>query len=199
MILDIYKKNIFPTSIFFKKMENMEKINKNLITNITKWSKKDKGLYLSNENGWHSKTNMHLLDEYKDITNEICRFALGVYTTVSINEDIKLGAMWANINYPGSYNKPHIHYNSKFSGVYYVKVPKKSGNIFFEDPRPANEMIRPIYNKEASDETFLKQIFFSEESMLYFFPSWLRHGVETNKSNLTGEESNRISISFNFI
>jgi hypothetical protein len=199
MILDFYKKNIFPTNIFFKKMENVEKINTKLIKNINQWSKKEKGIKLSNENGWHSPTNMHLLEEYKDITNEICRFALGVYTTLSINEDVKLGAMWANINYPGSYNNTHTHYNSKFSGVYYVKVPKNSGNIFFQDPRPACEMIRPNYTVESSDETFKEHIFLAEESMLYFFPAWLRHGVERNKSKLTGDESNRISISFNFI
>ena len=180
-------------------MENVEKINTKLIKNINQWSKKEKGIKLSNENGWHSPTNMHLLEEYKDITNEICRFALGVYTTLSINEDVKLGAMWANINYPGSYNNTHTHYNSKFSGVYYVKVPKNSGNIFFQDPRPACEMIRPNYTVESSDETFKEHIFLAEESMLYFFPAWLRHGVERNKSKLTGDESNRISISFNFI
>ena len=42
-----------------------------------------------------------------------------------------MGNMWANINPPGGYNMPHIHPNSHFSGVYYIKAPKDSGNISF--------------------------------------------------------------------
>ena len=44
--------------------------------------------------------------------------------------------MWANINPTYSYNKTHTHPNSMWSGVYYIKVPKKSGKLFLEDPRP---------------------------------------------------------------
>ena len=40
-----------------------------------------------------------------------------------------------NINYPGGFNRPHLHPNSLFSGVYYIKAPKNSGNIIFYDPR----------------------------------------------------------------
>ena len=54
-----------------------------------------------------------------------------------------LGNMWANINYPGSYNKQHIHPNSQWSGVYYVKVPKNSGRLFVEDPRPGPNIMLP--------------------------------------------------------
>ena len=43
-----------------------------------------------------------------------------------------LGNMWANINYPGSYNKQHMHPNSQWSGVYYVKVPKNSGSYLLK-------------------------------------------------------------------
>ena len=35
-----------------------------------------------------------------------------------------------------SYNKTHTHPNSMWSGVYYIKVPKNSGKLFLEDPRP---------------------------------------------------------------
>ena len=47
-----------------------------------------------------------------------------------------LGNMWANINPTYSYNKTHTHPNSMWSGVYYIKVPKNSGKLFLEDPRP---------------------------------------------------------------
>ena len=40
-----------------------------------------------------------------------------------------LGNMWANINPPGGMNRAHQHPNSLWSGVYYVKAPKNSGNL----------------------------------------------------------------------
>ena len=46
-----------------------------------------------------------------------------------------IGNMWANINPPGGYNRPHLHPNSHFSGVYYIKAPENSGQIVFNEPR----------------------------------------------------------------
>ena len=43
--------------------------------------------------------------------------------------------MWANINYPGNANRPHLHPNSLFSGVYWVKAPEKSGNLMLYEPK----------------------------------------------------------------
>jgi uncharacterized protein (TIGR02466 family) len=43
--------------------------------------------------------------------------------------------MWANINPPGGYNRPHMHPNSLWSGVYYIKTPKNCGHLKLEDPR----------------------------------------------------------------
>ena len=42
-----------------------------------------------------------------------------------------------------SYNKTHTHPNSLWSGVYYIKVPKNSGKLFLEDPRPGPNTYMP--------------------------------------------------------
>ena len=55
--------------------------------------------------------------------------------------------MWANINPPGGYNRPHIHPNSHFSGVYYIKATKDSGDIVFNDPRSTSHMAMPARKK----------------------------------------------------
>jgi uncharacterized protein (TIGR02466 family) len=51
--------------------------------------------------------------------------------------------MWANINPPGGFNRTHIHPNSLWSGVYYVKTPKNCGHLKLEDPRSVSLMTRP--------------------------------------------------------
>ena len=50
----------------------------------------------------------------------------------------KLKDLWFNINYYKDYNMIHDHFgnNNKLSGAYYVKAPKKSGNIIaFKDKK----------------------------------------------------------------
>ena len=44
--------------------------------------------------------------------------------------------MWANINPPEGMNKPHVHPNSLFSGVYYVKSQLQLWSFKNNDPRP---------------------------------------------------------------
>jgi uncharacterized protein (TIGR02466 family) len=43
--------------------------------------------------------------------------------------------MWANINPPGGFNRAHIHPNSLWSGVYYVKTPKNCGHLKVRRPK----------------------------------------------------------------
>ena len=38
---------------------------------------------------------------------------------------------FSNINYFGSFNRPHAHEGTTLSGVYYIDVHKNSGNIIF--------------------------------------------------------------------
>ena len=52
-----------------------------------------------------------------------------------------MGNMWANINPPGGYNRPHVHPNSHFSGVYYIKAPKNSGKLFLMNQATGAHMV----------------------------------------------------------
>ena len=103
--------------------------------------------------------------------------------------------MWANINPPGSMNMPHVHPNSLFSGVYYVKSQPKSGKFKIIDPRPGVQLNMPVRKpgnpgrdmwRDATLEPVVGRII--------MFPAWLWHSVEENKS-----DDIRISVSFNFI
>ena len=79
---------------------------------------------------WTGEKNIDLLIQ------ELFKMAEECNKDYGITGKLGLGNMWANINPTYSYNKTHTHPNSMWSGVYYIKVPKNSGKLFLEDPRP---------------------------------------------------------------
>ena len=98
---------------------------------------------------------------------------------------------WVNVNKKGNSNRRHSHFTSDtlISGVYYVKVPKDSGRIRFYDPR--GELIH-----KALDWRYYNGYEYHyiepKEGQMIFFPCWLEHDVEPNKT-----DDERISIAFN--
>ena len=103
------KEGFFPTIIYAKDFEL--DLNQ-MAQNIIQWSKEDKGVQKTNVNGWHSETNMHEKPEYKPLVDELFKMVNEVFNEEWLDGQAKLGNMWANINPPGGYNRPHIHPNS---------------------------------------------------------------------------------------
>ena len=120
------KEQFFPTTIYGKDV----KLDNQLFTNeIVEWSKRDSGVKKTNRNGWHSKTDMHNIPVFKPLVDELFIMMQDIWKEEWLNREPVLGNMWANINPPGGYNAPHIHPNSLFSGVYYIKSSNNSGNL----------------------------------------------------------------------
>ena len=131
----------FPTLIH---AEDVKLNNQQLANDIIAWSKQDEeGIKKTNMHGWHSTTDMHTKPEYKQLVQELFKMQLKVFKTEWLDREPRIGNMWANINPPGGYNRPHIHPNSLFSGVYYVKTPPNCGKIVFTDPRPGVQSNKP--------------------------------------------------------
>jgi uncharacterized protein (TIGR02466 family) len=103
--------------------------------------------------------------------------------------------LWINVNKPGCSNKSHMHPQAIISGVYYISVPKNSGDLIFENPI-GNLMSSYLpkayvnsydrYNSSAWNVS-------PKDGFLVLFPSWLGHSVDVNNS-----KEDRISISFNY-
>jgi len=186
------KASYFPTTIYAKDV-NLD--NRLFEREVIEWSKKDAGVNRTNVNGWHSQTNMHEMPVFKPLVDQLFIMQQQMFEEEWLEREALLGNMWANINPPGGYNMPHIHPNSHFSGVYYIKAPKNSGNIIFNEPKPGAHMIMPK-RKEGTPPTHLWKEVHAEplEGRIIMFPSWLWHCVQPNKSNEI-----RISVSFNFI
>ena len=186
------KEQFFPTIIYGNDIQ----LDNNFLANeIVNWSKQNKGIQKTNVNGWHSETNMHELPQFKPLVDELFKMTTEVFKEEWLDRQPRLGNMWANINYQGGYNRPHIHPNSLFSGVYYVHAQPNSGKLVCNDPRPGIQTVMPVRKpgqppKHLWRETHLEP----KPGRIIMFPAWLWHSVEPNQSN-----DIRISVSFNFI
>ena len=183
----------FPTIIYAK---DVQLDNRLFEREVIEWSKKDKGIRRTNMIGWHSTTEMHQIPVFKPLVDELFKMQMEIYREELLSREPIIGNMWANINPPGGYNRPHIHPNSHFSGVYYIKAPQNSGEIVFNDPRSAAHMVMPDRVKDITPPSHLwREVRVNPlEGRMLMFPSWLWHCVEPNESN-----DIRISVSFNFI
>ena len=189
------KEYLFPTIIYVKDLPNPNELNSYLEKHIVEWSKNDTGVKKTNVNGWHSKTDMNQRKEYDPLSNELFQMQAEIIEEEHLDIQPRLGNMWANINPPGGYNNSHIHPNSLFSGVYYIKAQPNSGRLSVMDPRPGVQQNMPPRKKVKFPRELCRDTYYDPvPGRIIMFPSWMWHKVEPNKSH-----DIRISVSFNFI
>ena len=187
------REEFFPTSVYGFNIPKL--INPQLEKDILEWSKQDQGLKKTNVKGWHSQTDMHTKPEYKPLVDQLFLAINMIWKEEWLDREPILGNMWANINQPGGYNRPHIHPNSLFSGVYYIKAPPNCGKLVCNDPRPGIQTVMPTRVKGSPPKHLWRECHIDPiPGRIIIFPAWLWHAVEPNESN-----DIRISVSFNFI
>jgi uncharacterized protein (TIGR02466 family) len=184
----------FPTPIYIADIKHPT-LNQELEKDIVEWSKKDKGVVKTNVQGWHSTTNMAELPQFKKLIDMLYACQKTIYDQEHLDSEPVLGNMWANINPPGGMNRAHQHPNSLWSGVYYIKAPKNSGDLKIDDPRSSAAMVRPNQKKGPMPARLYRETHYEPiAGRCIMFPSWLMHCVDPNRSN-----DIRISVSFNFL
>lgn len=105
--------------------------------------------------------------------------------------DICITNMWATIYTNNAYVPEHIHNNSLYSGVFYVKTPKNCGNLVFKDPSYIAKTMSSKLNSDFPSVSIIHEQVV-EEGLIVLFPSWLPHYSQPNQS-----DDDRIIISFN--
>ena len=186
------KEGFFPTIIY---AENLKLDTNKMAKDIIQWSKEDPGITKTNVKGWHSETNMQEKPEYKPLVDELFKMAHIIFNEEFLERGPILGNMWANINGPGGYNKPHVHPNALFSGVYYIKTPPNCGRLICQDLRPGIQTCMPTRKKGQPPKHLWRDVHLQpQENRAIVFPAWLWHSVQPNKS-----DDIRISVSFNFL
>ena len=184
----------FPTPIYIKDVGTAD-FNKKLEQDIIHWMNQDKGIQRTNVNGWHSPSNMADRPEYRELVDLLFKMQFEIYQEEQLDSEPFLGNMWANVNQKGGFNRTHIHPNSLWSGVYYVKTPPNCGHLKLEDPRSIALMTRPRMKPGPQPARLWRETHYEPiAGRLIMFPSWLNHCVDPNQS-----DDIRISVSFNFM
>ena len=185
--------NLFPSPIHILDIDGFDEFKDDLIDQIYELKEEDpKGFNISNRRGWQSKG--FCLSDMNDLLHATILRGLGSFPSIKNTTEIRASA-WININSPGAYNVKHSHPESQLSGVMWIKSPKDSGVIEFENPN-SHEAFTEInaYVEEFKEKNSVYPVYWFSpiEGRMLVFPSHLRHLVEENKSN-----EDRISISFN--
>jgi len=186
------REEFFPTNVYGK---DVQLDNNKLAQDIINWSNQDPGVAKTNVKGWHSTTDMASKPEYQTLVNELMIMSKDIFKEEWLDREPVLGNMWANINPKEGSNQPHIHPNSLFSGVYYVKSNPQAGRLKIYDPRPGAQIVMPVRKEGQPPKHLWKDANLDPVTgRLIMFPAWLWHAVEPNQS-----DELRISVSFNFI
>ena len=100
---------------------------------------------------------------------------------------------WVNIMPQGVVHSLHLHPLATISGTYYVRTPKGSAGLKFEDPRLDRFMAAPPRRAGARARSRGWVTLPAAAGRVVLFESWLRHEVPPNPSR-----SERVSVSFNY-
>ena len=154
----------------------------------------EKGMPRCNLGGLHSGEELNKDEEFKSTVGDILLKAKECFNHLDVQDKYvpEMTGLWGMINPPGSRNNIHTHPYNYLSGVYYLKVPQKSGNLVFLEPKPQAEVLSPPKKKDASIHIAHSVDYEPKENALIFFPSWLQHEVKINTSN-----EDRVILSFN--
>jgi len=185
---------MFPTFLFLHDHPDPALINEELAQfSFAARAADPTGRAISSRGGWQSHPNMRLRAELQPLIRFIDDTIAWVKVYLDIDDgfDLRVSDMWLNINGKGSYNTPHIHGNTFFGGVYYVKTHEGCGQIQFHEPSNIREYHCPPYARSTPRNCLVQQCA-AEPGRLCIFPAYLPHEVTEN----TVDEE-RISIAFN--
>jgi hypothetical protein len=113
------------------------------------------------------------------------------YASIAGLEKVYITNSWYNIMCTDSKVLSHRHYGSTVSGAFYPLLETGSSNLFFNSPIAHCKMNDLPAGRDDNVFSSLSTEVNIKEGHLYLFPSWLEHGVNSNKTN------NRIVVSFN--
>jgi uncharacterized protein (TIGR02466 family) len=95
---------------------------------------------------------------------------------------------WFSLFQEHQYGQVHNHGNADVSGCYYVETSGDDGDLFFEDPRPANESNYVFSGRYMAG----RRPYTPKVGQLIMFPGYILHGIKTNS-----KKTDRVSLSFN--
>jgi uncharacterized protein (TIGR02466 family) len=107
--------------------------------------------------------------------------------------ELEMTDCWINVMPRLVVHSQHLHPLSTISGTYYVRTPRGSPGIKFEDPRLDRFMAAPPRKPDCRPEHRPWVTVPASAGKVVLFESWLRHEVPPNPV-----AAERVSISFNY-
>lgn len=185
---------LFPTPVWIADLDSKRRASLNAHLLRTIYELTEPRNDLPPGGSWQTDSTLHQHPAFFDFIDLVAKTAKGALGFLELEYDgIVCTGCWANINPTGGKNSTHTHPNNYLSGVYYVQVPRGSGNIEFADPRPQAGVILPrgkAWNKFTGNKVTVPVT----PGRMVMFPAWLGHSVPTNTSS-----EHRVSISFNIM
>ena len=156
---------------------------------------RDQPNYISTYNVDAARVKQKFDDRLEPLTDYIKSAAKKYFEDISIEPmKFSLYYLFNKISFGGEHAN-HAHPESILSGVFYLKIPKNSPPIIFNDPRDYYKYIQyPIKfgNPREMYKLLPEYVINPTEGMLLMWPSWLEHQVPSSKCS---EE--RIAVAFN--
>jgi Putative 2OG-Fe(II) oxygenase len=87
---------------------------------------------------------------------------------------------WVNVREPGELLEVHGHTESAIAATYYIQAKEGCGDLVAFDSSHAIDWMN---NSISSTPALIERRFKPVEGRLIFFPSYILHGVDENKSN----------------
>lgn len=170
--------NIFSIPIWGFIFSEQKYQSRDYIDAILELEKTEPSAKKSNFGGYQTHDNLHKIPVFREFVTLLENIG-----SSCLEHKVIVSNMWANINYKHCYNGAHIHAGD-LSGVFYLKVPPKSGNLF---------LCNPAVRSDSRTLRIPNLPIVPENLACIMFPSWLEHYVGPNLS-----DDSRISLAFNF-
>ena len=159
-----------------------------------RWSAKN---YPGGFTSYNSASRMHQLsptfaDLERKLNRHVATFARALEFDLA-GRALAMTDCWVNIMPRQVVHGLHLHPLSTISGTYYVRTPKGSPGLKFEDPRLERFMAAPPRIAAARPQNRPWIVLPAEAGNVVLFESWLRHEVAPNPV-----AAERVSISFNY-
>ena len=185
--------NLFPTPVFRSNIDIDADTKEFLINSSFE--------RMSSGNGNFTKDNYILDNEVcKGFVGKLfCQLELFVDSYLRIDDSHFEWCMlnsWVVEHEPNDFGLTHSHTNSLISGVYYLDVPKDSGNITFHKPASLTNIFHVSTDIPFKEYTPINSGIWTLEPRdgdIILFPSHLLHSIGVNKTNKL-----RYSLAFNF-
>ena len=183
--MNVNKIDMWATPVWEIQTDFDEQFNNELLDEVAKY--RDPTANSFSFNVWNSDSKR--IQELKEYTLKVIKEATYDYIAPNFNDfNFWHTRGWLNYNAPGVSMPIHGHGGPKIAMTYYVKAPENCGDLLLIDPRNGCDWDSGNDGVNGSKFNRVRP----KESKLVFFPGYVLHMVDINRSNLP-----RISLTSN--